>query len=464
MPAPLMNSGNHRRARLFTPRDVLLITAVFVAALGAGWGAAQGVRLACARMNLSPDVPSKWPLSMFRLMLPGRGGSPWDLAAAAGIAVGFWATVRWAWRGVTGSLAGVVAAGLLLVVATNLIHGPDYGLVHPHTEGHQYYHDAREIASPGAFLATFNDRQPELGWHSRTHPPGAVLAIWALGKLVGPPWAVSLAIAALAVVLTAWFFRGLLVRHVEDDVARYATLLLLLLPAVQIYYCAALDALMAALMLGVLWAVGHSRDGVAVAAGAACLFGASFLTFGACFLGPVLMGYEVFAPRSVRRSVAMLLAVGLIYLAMASMCGFDYLRAFRTASALENPGGFLLLADPVSYVMTRLENIAEILVFLGPFLLVLLVRGGGAARSDSRYRGLGLLAVLGVGTLLAMFATGAFRTGETARACLFIYPYLLLPVAAVLDHERPEPADRRLLVWLVFGQALVMQAIGGYFW
>ena len=459
-----MNLDDHRRDRLFTPRQVFLIAAVFVAALGVGWGAAQGVKVICGRLGLSPDVPAKWPLSMFRLMLPGRGGSPWDLLAAAGIAVGFWAAVRWAWRGLTGSLAGVTAAGLLLVVATNLIHGPDYGLAHPRTEGCQYYHDAQEVASPGAFLATFNDRQPELGWHSRTHPPGAVLSIWALGKLFGPPWAVSLAIAALSVVLTAWFFHGLLARHVQRDVARYATLLLLLVPAVQIYYCAALDALIAGLMLGVLWAIGHPRDGVAVAAGAACLFGASLLTFGSCFLGPVVLGYEAFARRSVRRSVAMMLAVGLVYLAMASTCGFDYLRAFRTASALENPGGFLLLADPVSYVMTRLENVAEILVFLGPFLLVLAVRGGGVARRDPRYRGLGVLAALGAGTLLAMFATGAFRTGETARACLFIYPYLLLPVAAVLDHERPGPPDRRLLAWLVFGQALVMQAIGGYFW
>jgi len=459
-----MNPDDHRRACLFTPREVFLIAAVFVAALGAGWGAAQGVNLVCARMNLSPDVPPRWPLSVFRLMLPGHGGSPGELLAAAGIAVGFWAMLRRAWRRVTGSLAGVIAAGLLLVVATNLIHGPDYGLVHPHTEGHQYYHDAQEVPSPGALLATFNHRQPELGWHTRTHPPGAVLAIWTLGKLFGPPWAVSLAIAALSVALTGWFFHGLLVRHVESDVARYTTLLLLLLPAVQIYYCAALDALIAALMLGVLWAVAHPHDAVAVATGAACLFGASFLTFGACFLGPVMMGYEVLARRSVRRSVAMGLAVGLLYLAMASVCGFDYLRAFRTASAVENPGGFLLLADPVSYGMTRLENVAEILVFLGPFLLVLAVRGIGAARSHRRYHRLGVLAGLGVGTLLAMFATGAFRTGETARACLFIYPYLLLPVAAVLDRQRPEAADRRLLVWLVFGQTLVMQAIGGYFW
>jgi len=71
---------------------------------------------------------------------------------------------------------------------------------------------------------------------------------------------------------------------------------------------------------------------------------------------------------------------------------------------------------------------------------------------------------LAVGTLLAMFATGAFRTGETARACLFIYPYLLLPVAAQLDHQQPDASDRRLLVWLVFGQTLLMQTFGGYFW
>jgi hypothetical protein len=203
---------------------------------------------------------------------------------------------------------------------------------------------------------------------------------------------------------------------------------------------------------------------VAVSVGTICLFGASFLTFGACFLVPVMVGFEVVCRRSIVRSAVIGASAAAIYLAMGRFGGFNYLAAFHTASALENPGGFLLWADPLSYVMTRLENVAEILLFFGPFLLVLAVRGWKAARAGDGYRDLCVLTALGTGTLLAMFATGAFRTGETARACLFIYPYLLLPVATWLDARRAEPGEAKQLAWLVFGQALLMQTIGGYFW
>ena len=63
-----------------------------------------------------------------------------------------------------------------------------------------------------------------------------------------------------------------------------------------------------------------------------------------------------------------------------------------------------------------------------------------------------------------LFLAGAFHTGETARACLFIMPFLMFPVAAHLDDCRSRPADRIVLLGLVFGQSLVMQTLGGYVW
>ncbi len=113
--------------------------------------------------------------------------------------------------------------------------------------------------------------------------------------------------------------------------------------------------------------------------------------------------------------------------------------------------------------MTRLENAGDILVFFGPFLLVLFGRGVRLMRAGV-CRELFLLTALGIITLLAMFLTGAFRTGETARACLFIYPYLTFPVAVCLQHYGCGNADRQVLLWLVFGQTLAMQTLAGYYW
>jgi hypothetical protein len=73
----------------------------------------------------------------------------------------------------------------------------------------------------------------------------------------------------------------------------------------------------------------------------------------------------------------------------------------------------------------------------------------------------GRLYLTAVITLGALFLTGAYRTGETARACLFIYPFLLLPILAA---EYPERQRWRWIFAAVFGQTLLMQLFGRYFW
>ena len=72
------------------------------------------------------------------------------------------------------------------------------------------------------------------------------------------------------------------------------------------------------------------------------------------------------------------------------------------------------------------------------------------------------LPMLGVITLLVMFAAGVFRTGETARSGLFIYPYLLLPVAAYLESIDIKVREKFQLVALVFTQTILMQLFGFY--
>ena len=191
---------------------------------------------------------------------------------------------------------------------------------------------------------------------------------------------------------------------------------------------------------------------------------ASMLTFGACFLGPVLVAVEILTRRSLWRSAAILMGAGIFYVAIYLATGFDYLWAFRTASVLENPGGFMAVTKPASYFLTRLEDIADILWYFGPFLLVLSVSGMRLLWRSRSHPEVLATTVLGLLTLAAMFLSGAFRTGETARACLFIVPYLMLPVAAYLQHRGCTMHDKRVLAWLVFGQTLAMQTLGGYYW
>jgi hypothetical protein len=105
-----------------------------------------------------------------------------------------------------------------------------------------------------------------------------------------------------------------------------------------------------------------------------------------------------------------------------------------------------------------LACIFDIILFFGPFLTVLAWRG---ARSLG---GTGLVFWASILTLAAMFASGAFHAAETARACLFIYPFLLLAVTPQFSDQAVSLAHIRTLPLLVFGQSLLMQLFGDYFW
>lgn len=69
-------------------------------------------------------------------------------------------------------------------------------------------------------------------------------------------------------------------------------------------------------------------------------------------------------------------------------------------------------------------------------------------------------------TLLIIFALGAYDHGETARAALFIYPFLVIPIGFYLSNNRDRipKAQMGLLILIVFGQSIFMQLIGNYIW
>jgi len=464
---------------LFTRRDIVRIAGLFAAALVAAWAAAQGVESICKALEIDPDIPSRWPVSVSRKMTPGVQ-TPWyEWLVAAGVLAGFVVLARLLIRRSTPGPMPVLMAGLVLIVGTNLIHGPWHGLVKPHDGPLQYYEDTKDLDAPGPFLRQYVARQraalddaetdmPPLSCHSQTHPPGAVLLICALDRLLGGPVGVSLAMAALATLLSGGFLYGLLRDDVSPETARYVTFLFLLVPSVQVYFCASLDGVIAGAMLGSLYFFRRSRTVPAVLGSAACVVAASALTFAACFLGPVLLGIQWITQRRVGRAMAVFALSGVAWLLVDLSTGYNYLESFRIASTLENPDGFRLLVKPVSYVMTRLENVAEIILFLGPFLLVLCWRGlreqVGKMRETSARPFLAVATLAAVATLLAMFVTGAMHTGETARACLFLYPYLMLPVASYLDCRPFSARDAETLAWLVFGQALLMQTLLGFVW
>ncbi len=487
--------------RPFTPRQIALCIGVFALVVYAS------NRAVYALHAVTPffDGPRYWPLSVFTRRLP----TPFEALLAVLVWIAGLLAIRAASQ--SGYRWGAARFGVVafaLCVGSNAIQGAEHGFITPLAggtasppaanlrlllrrdtdaggRGIQYWRDAQGVSSASSFLRAFNTVQPTLREHARTHPPGATLAFYVLRRLTGDRPALASALLALtAMLISAWGMRRLATattprspNGAASPPDAFAVPLFLLLPAVQIYFCATLDALICGLLLVAIAAFAETanadrdapnttaplwsaRPAVHTLLAAAALGTALFLTFGALWAAGPLALCAVAPPRPVR-ALARLALVGALAVAplfaLRAGFGFDYITAFKTASQLENPHGFRLVAEPLSYLVTRLEDIAEIAVFFGPFLLLLARRGLPALLRNRRAFA---LVAGGVGTLALLFLSGAYRTGETARACLFLYPLLLLPVLSAATTS----AAKRQALALVWTQTLLMQTFGWYFW
>lgn len=427
----------------------------------------RGLRTVCERV-IEFDCPYYWPLSVFNPRLPAVR----DIVVALAVTALFYLFLR-VLEARRFDPRLVLPAACLLILGTTLIQGVAVGfyapvagdaqtgvLVPDSPNGQEYYHDALGVTGAADFLARYNEIQPTLHRHSHTHPPGAVLSFYFLSKVLGDPSLIGIAIMLVGSAGTVFFAYRIFRTAFTKELSGYMTFLLMILPAIQIYYLATLDTLVAALLTASLYFFCFSRSRLAGVAAAALTTASFLLTFVTLFIFPVLVGFEILVKRSVRRSLMLVGGVLGFHLLIYLLTGYNAWQSFRTASAFENSAGFMLFAEPANYLFTRLEDIGEFVFFFGPFLTVLAFKGWGRPTE----RPLNVLAALAVLTMGAMFVTGAFRTGETVRPCMFLFPYLLFPVGHWLEDRGVGRWGRAQLASLVFGQALVMQLFGNYFW
>lgn len=373
----------------------------------------------------------------------------------------------------------IIIFSIFLVLGTNLLQSQgwegksllksnnwDAGFVVPiigsSKIGTQYYHDAIKITDVVYFVNNYENIQPFLLTHARTHPPGAILSFYTLLRIFKNPVLISIVLGILSVSLSIFFLYNILSIEFKEDISKYMALLFIIIPSIQIYYVASIDALITSFLLGFLYFYLKKRSAINIIGSVFFLFMASFLTFAFLFILPIMIGYEFLVRKDFVRSGCIILGVGLIYAFIYIIFDFNYINSFMIASALENPDGFMLFSQPASYLFTRIEGIFEIIFFFGPFLSFLMVLGlHTKKRINSNLLTLTWLAIL---SLLAMLGTGAFRTGETARVAIFIYPFLIFPVASYLQTVNFSLKDRNTLLYLVFTQSILMQIFGFFYW
>lgn len=450
--------------RVFSVREIVLVSLVFVCAVPV-------LHVAMDTLNQvafdgAARVSATWPINVFYFHILWEPLWLFALTVLAALVL-FTVLVGGIIFRDDESLLLVAATGTLLVFATTTIQGFGPGFITPTAGGPvvdlstQYYHDAITVTDPIGFLSEYSTTQPDLRSHSQTHPPGAVLTYYVFVQLLGSPALITAAIAMVAVAISAPALYGILTQSVQHRTALYTTLLYLLLPSIQIYYAGVLDALVTAFIIAAVYCF-RCRPYVTGALGAtAFLFLASFQTFMFLFALPVLVGYEVLREHTIHRSVTVVAGLAVVYGVLYAAFDFNYVRSFGVASAIHNPGGPLFLRNPAKYVTSRLMGVTEILVFFTPFLTWLLIRERSVLWE---YRDLAVLFGLAVVTFLGQLATGALLSGETARAAMYLYPFLMFPLAAYFDAITITSREQFILATLVFGQTVAMQLAGFYFW
>ncbi|HTX90110.1 MAG TPA: hypothetical protein VMC09_02745 [Anaerolineales bacterium] len=364
--------------------------------------------------------------------------------------------------------------GLLFILLGNLAQGNfDIAFRQPfYLSGTQYYSDALKISSWRAWLEAFNNQQASLFVHSRTHPPFAVLLHYLLIRLSGNNLAVLAGVFILISSLSIPLL-GLILGELGIDRVQRNRLVLLfsLLPAINIYTAVSLDGLILTtctlFLLGLVMLLRRQKFSLA---GAFLIFAGltltNLLTFGGLFLVAVGLGLGTLDLLLNRKTSLLLTSLASVVLLVAgafilnSTFHYNHLQAFLTSSRIENPDGFRLLTQPLEYLMSRIEGISEIGLFLSIGCLAALFQKDriktitGGIRIDTAWG----IALTGLVIVAGMFLIGMFRTGETARTCLFIYPYL------VLIFYKDDPGLLGDLTIIAALQTIIMQLCGNYYW
>lgn len=360
---------------------------------------------------------------------------------------------------------------LALIVTGNLLQGTfDIAFLRPfYYQGRQYYHDALAVQDGLQWLQNFNADQGSFQLHTNTHPPFAVLLHhvllqWGAGS-VG-----FLAVCFVAVTMLYLPFLYLILKEFSSISALQRKWLILLsaaIPAVNIYSAVSLDGPILAFSTMFLWAVVRicstgRLELMPVLAGLFGLLATNMLSYSGLFLfafgGLVALYY--FLKRQYAMTVFLVLSV-VVYLLLFYFIyvnfNYDHLAAFRHASKSENRYGFMLTAIPYVYFWTRFQDVAEILLYLSLGCTTVIFAHFRSILA-SLPMSVEVLVASGFGALGLMLLSGAYGTGETARACLYIYPFFIL----LLSHFSRERL--RFFVLFALVQTFFMQFFINHFW
>lgn len=333
----------------------------------------------------------------------------------------------------------------------------------------QYFHDVIQIKNGYDFIAHYNTIQDTLTMHAKTHPPFAVWIQYILYTFFNKSvLGLSIGLSVLGLMSFIPLYKILTYFNLEKSRKNLLIIIFALIPAVNIYSIVSIDAVFLFFSLIFLYGtllISKSTKinwfGILVTVIGFTL--ANSITFSGTFLACIAAILSIFDLIKHKNYYPLynFIIVGILFLIILFISNilldYNHIEAFLNASKLENPNGFRGFEQPLVYIFTRIENISEILLFLsfGFFAYLFIPKNLNLQKQDISF----YLPIIAFGSLLLMFLTGAYGTGETARACLYIYPFFLLLLIRIATVQ-----TLLNIAYIALFQTFFMQMVGDYFW
>ena len=356
----------------------------------------------------------------------------------------------------------------LLILIGNLAQGNiDIAFMQPfYLKGRQYYSDAIQIQNWQIWLRDFNNNLDSFQLHTKTHPPFATLLHYFILKMFnGNILCLGVVFFLISFSGIPVFYKCLKLLDFPKENAKKITLLFCIIPSVNIYSLVSIDGIILALTIfflyGLLLIITNKSLhilGVLIAVISFILINCLSFSglFILAFLGILSLIYLFKKDfRLVWLGIIVCISSILFFYILYNFSGYNHLETFQKASHSENPHGFMFLVEPKVYFFTRLEDIGEILVFLSFALVAVLFSRKYINCKELPQKNIFYSAI---SALMIMLLTGAYGTGETARACLFIVPFI------VILFQHIEKKTFEILFVLCLLQCFGMQMIGNFYW
>lgn len=324
-----------------------------------------------------------------------------------------------------------------------------------------YYYEALKIQNWIQWLRDFNFLHPNMLSHSASHPPGPTLLIYFLSP-DGDHYPALIMYLLLSLTNITILYTVMNVLKIEIEKLLWIVLLFVAMPSFNLYSILCADSMFLhffnLFLLGIVFYHSEKYRWLSIIYLPVSLIIVGFLTFAVTFLFALGAFYSLYLFKKGDKKFIWIYLYSIssffiFYLGFEKISGFNWMEAFFSASNSENPNGFALLSNPLNYFMTRIESIWEFLIFAGIPITLLLPK----IRIKTYIEKYPLLIFSLIITLL-MLASGAFRTGETGRVLIFIYPYFIFLFKDLSIQ------NIKFLFVLCLVQSLLMQSLGYWIW